>query len=125
MSSKPSFWQKIGLHDWFLSGEQSQEDAKAQPMTPDNVYKDILDKFKESVAQLSFGNRVVFFHEYIICFNPDDYRQFMDNKKGIFGLIVQESVKKFYELLRQYSGQGKTVAPSSSKWVFRFVSHPD
>jgi hypothetical protein len=67
----------------------------------------------------------VFYHEYIICFNPDDYREFMENKKGIFGLIVQDCVKKFYELLQAYRAKGKLVEPSSSKWVFRFASNPD
>jgi hypothetical protein len=77
------------------------------------------------VQQLSFANRVVFFHEYIIALNIDDYREFMEDKKGIFGLIVQESVKQFYEILKEYRTSGKTVMPSASKWVFRFVSHPD
>jgi len=49
----------------------------------------------------------------------------MDNKKGIFGIIVQESVKQFYATLKNYRAGGKTVEPSSSKWVFRFASHPD
>jgi hypothetical protein len=49
----------------------------------------------------------------------------MNNKQGIFGLIVNETVKKFYEQLKQYRAAGKTVVPSSSKWVFRLVSHPD
>jgi hypothetical protein len=89
------------------------------------VYKYILDKFQESITQLSFANRVVFYHEFIIGFNPEDYKDFMDNKKGIFGLIVQESIKRFYEILKDHRAKGKTVEPSSSKWVFRFVSHPD
>jgi len=47
----------------------------------------------------------------------------MDNKKGIFGLIVQESVKNFYEVLKSHRASGRRVEPSASKWVFRFVSH--
>ncbi|MGN6400613.1 MAG: hypothetical protein ACTHMD_09175 [Flavisolibacter sp.] len=124
MKSKPSFWQKIGMHEWFL--KKNEETAAAiQTITPNDVYKYIVEKFRESIGQLSFANRVVFYHEYIIGFNPDDYRDFMENKKGIFGLIVQESVKKFYETLKEYRSKGRTVEPSSSKWVFRFVSHPD
>ena len=94
-------------------------------LTPDDVYKYIAEKFNESIAQLSFANRIVFFHEYIICFSPDDYNRFMDNKRGIFGLIIQESVKQFYQILKSYRLQGKTVEPSGNKCVFRFVSHPD
>ena len=124
MKSKPSFWQKIGMHEWFLKKEEDRS-VTVQSITPDDIYKYLLEKFRESIAQLSFANRVVFYHEYIIGFNPDDYRDFMDNKKGIFGLIVQESVKKFYEMLKEHRSKGKTVEPSSSKWVFRFVSHPD
>lgn len=124
MKSKPSFWQKIGMHQWFL--KKNEETAAAmQTITPNDVYKYIVEKFRESISQLSFANRVVFYHEYIIGFNPDDYKDFMENKKGIFGLIVQESVKKFYETLKEYRSKGRTVEPSSSKWVFRFVSHPD
>jgi hypothetical protein len=125
MKSKKSLWQRMGLHDWFLKKEAMAVTRQIPTLTPDDVYKYIVQKFNESVAQLSFANRVVFFHEYIVCFNPEDYNQFMDNKRGIFGLIIQESVKQFYNTLKTYRLQGKTVAPSSNKWVFRFVSHPD
>ncbi|HEU4901831.1 MAG TPA: hypothetical protein VFT06_03540, partial [Flavisolibacter sp.] len=47
----------------------------------------------------------------------------MENKKGIFGIIVHESLKKFYSLLKEYRALGKTVEPSASRWIFRFVSH--
>ena len=125
MKTKTSFWQRIGLQDWFLKKENFENGKKVLTITPNDVYKYILEKFNESIGQLSFADRVVFYHEYIICFNPEDYKQFMDNKKGIFGLIVQESVKKFYAALKEFRDSGKTVEPSSSKWVFRFVSHPD
>lgn len=125
MKTKPSIWQQLGLHDWFLKKETTQQKEQIKILTPDDVYKYIVEKFNESISQLSFANRVVFFHEYIVCFNPDDYNEFMNNKKGIFGLIIQESVKHFYDALKMYRQQGKTVEPSSNKWVFRFVSHPD
>ena len=125
MKSKTTLWQRMGLHDWFLKKEATDITPQIPVLTPDDVYKYIVQKFNESIAQLSFANRIVFFHEYIICFNPDDYNQFMDNKRGIFGLIIQESVKQFYETLKTYRLQGKTVEASSNKWVFRFVSHPD
>lgn len=125
MSANTSFWQRMGLHDWFLKKE-AVATVKAPPtLTPDDVFKYIVEKFEESIAQLSFGNRVVFYHEYIICFNPEDYNEFMNNKKGIFGLIIHESVKKMYEILNEYRASGKTVEPASNKWVFRFVSHPE
>lgn len=125
MRSKTTFWQRIGLHDWFLKKEVTDVARQAVTLTPDDVYKYIVQKFNESITQLSFANRIVFFHEYIICFNPEDYNLFMDNKRGIFGLIIQESIKQFYETLKSYRLQGKTVEASSNKWVFRFVSHPD
>lgn len=125
MENNTSFWQKIGLHDWFLKKEATVVAEAIPTLTPNHVYQYIVEKFEESIAQLSFANRIVFFHEYIICFNPEDYSQFMANKKGIFGLIIQESVKQFYATLKEYRQQGKTVEPSSNKWVFRFVSHPD
>jgi hypothetical protein len=124
MKPKTNFWQRIGLQDWFLKKENTV--TKSAPViTPDNVYRYILQKFNESIGQLSFADRVVFFHEYIICFNAEDYRDFMDNKKGIFGIIVHESVKQFYTALKTLRAGNKNVEPSSSKWVFRFVSHPD
>jgi hypothetical protein len=123
MKAKPSFWQRIGLHDWFLKGTDTA--APAPSVTPNDLYKYIIQQFQQSVQQLSFANRIVFFHEYIIALNVEDYHDFMEDKKGIFGLIVQESVRQFYEILHGYRAAGKTVAPSASKWVFRFVSHPD
>ncbi|HEY0042416.1 MAG TPA: hypothetical protein VGB71_17205 [Flavisolibacter sp.] len=125
MKSKRSFWQRIGLHDFFLKKETDPVDYTPPSLTPDDVYTYIIDKFQESVRELSFANRVVFFHEYIICLNPDDYRLFMENRKGIFGIVVHESLKKIYGLLKEYRSLGRTVEPSSSRWIFRFVSAPD
>jgi hypothetical protein len=124
MASTPNFWQRIGIQDWFLTNE-STEKAKAKALTPDTVYSYIVDKFRDSIKDLSFADRVVFYHEFIISFNADDYKEFVADKQGIFGLIVQETVTKFYEILKEYRAAGKTVKPSGSKWVFRLVSHPD
>jgi hypothetical protein len=125
MNSKPSIWQRMGLHEWFLKKDAEAATAKTPAVTPNDVYRYIGQKFDESVGQLSFASRVVFFHEYIICFSAADYQDFMDSKKGIFGLIVQEAVRGFYEKLQAMRNEGKNVEPSASKWVFRFVSHPD
>ncbi|MEN0053323.1 MAG: hypothetical protein AAGC65_06625 [Mucilaginibacter sp.] len=127
MESKSTFWQKIGLQDWFLpNGKPANAAAeKIKALTPDDVYIYIIEKFKESIGQLSFADRVVFYHEFIISFNEEDYQEFINNRSGLFGIIVNESVKKFYELLREHQEVGKKVEPSSSKWVFRLVSHPD
>ncbi|MCW3091223.1 MAG: hypothetical protein JWP81_2292 [Ferruginibacter sp.] len=125
MSTKRTFWQRMGLHDWFLKSENMESVAEAKNLTPNMVYKYIVDKFDESVLQLSFAQRVVFYHEYIISFNPEEYQQFMHDKKGIFGIIIQESLKQFYANLKKYNQEGKTVEPAASKWVFRFASHPD
>lgn len=125
MTTKPSFWQRIGVQDWFLTNNSNQSSASLKHLTPKVVYTYIIEKFEQSMAELSFAERVVFYHEYIICFNVDDYREFMDNKKGILGLIAQESVKSFYDILNKKVEEGKKAEPSSNKWVFRFVSHPD
>lgn len=125
MKPKTSFWQRIGLHEWFLKKDPELTSTLPQALTPNELFHYILKKFDESIQQLSFSNRIVFYHEYIICFSPEDYKEFMENKKGIFGLIVQESVAKFYELLQAYREKGKMVQPSSSKWVFRFASNSD
>ncbi|MEJ7779788.1 MAG: hypothetical protein WKF68_09360 [Daejeonella sp.] len=124
MKPETNFWQRIGIQNWFLS-ETGITSSVPKTLTPNEVYKYIIEKFQESISALSFADRVVFYHEYIICFNPDDYKEFMDNKRGIFGLIVQETVKKFYEILTQSRTELRVVEPSSNKWVFRFVSHPD
>ena len=112
------------MQDWFLSDTGISSSAQ-KTLTPNEVYKYIIEKFNDSISALSFADRVVFYHEYIICFNPEDYKEFMENKRGIFGLIVQEAVKKFYEILSQSRTELRVVEPSSNKWVFRFVSHPD
>ena len=125
MAEKSTFWKKTGLQDWFLPTEKSKAKKAVKGLTPDEVYKYILDKFKESIGQLSFANRIVFYHEFIICFNEEDYKEFLEHKQGLFGIIVHESVNQFYELLKEYRKMGKTVEPSSSKWVFRLASHPD
>ncbi|MDB4925339.1 hypothetical protein [Mucilaginibacter sp.] len=125
MDSKTTIWQRMGIQDWFLTNENTSKSKNQQALTPDNVYNYVIAKFNDSIRELSFADRIVFYHEYIISFNPEDYQEFMNNKQGLFGLIVNETVKKFYELLKQYRLSGKTVMPSSSKWVFRLVSHPD
>ena len=123
MSTSQSFWQRIGVQNWFLKKEADSVETAA--LSPDIVYKYIVDKFRESIAELSFAGRVIFYHEYIICFSPPDYNKFMDNNKGIFGFIIKESVKSFYKILEQHKQHDKKITASSNKWVFRFVSHPD
>ncbi len=123
MKEKTSLWQRLGLQSWLFKDSAIEDDLPTP--TPDKVYRYITDKFEESIGELSFGNRIVFYHEYIICLNLDDYQAFMSTKQGLFGLIAQESVKSFYEQLATYRASGKTVEPSATKWVFRFVSHPD
>jgi len=123
MTTKPSFWQRTGVQSWFLKKETGFTETAS--MTPDLVYKYIIEKFRESIAELSFADRVIFYHEYIICFSPPDYNKFMDNNRGIFSLIIKESVKAFYNILQEHRQKGKKVTASANKWVFRFVSHPD
>ena len=125
MNNKTTFWQRMGFHDWFLKNEHRETVGEISSITPNKVYKYIVDKFDESVQQLSFAQRVVFYHEYIISFSTEDYEAFMHDKKGIFGIIIQESLKQFYAKLKQHRSQGRTVEPAANKWVFRFASHPD
>jgi len=125
MEYKPNFWQRIGIQDWFLTNEETEKTNLAPSLTPDAIYKYIVEKFRDSIGDLSFAGRIVFYHEFIISFNAEDYKEFNENKQGIIGLIIQECVKKFYEILKEYHDAGKTVEPSGSKWVFRVVSHPD
>jgi hypothetical protein len=125
MEPKSTFWQRIGLQDWFLTSENTNKANKQNSLTPEEVYKYLIQKFSESIKHLSFANRVVFYHEFIVIFSPDDYHEFMNSKQGIFGLIVHECVHRFYEILDEYRKKGKIVEPSSSKWVFRVVSNPD
>ena len=122
-TTKPTFWQRTGVQSWFLKKETSYTETAS--VTPDSVYKYIIEKFKESIAELSFADRIIFYHEYIICFSPPDYNKFMDNNRGIFSLIIKESVKAFYGILQEHRQKGKKVIASSNKWAFRFVSHPD
>ncbi len=125
MKTKNSFWQRMGFHEWFLKRDADAITVAAPTLKPDDVYNYLVQKFSESIKELSFAKRIVFYHEYIVCFNEEDYKEFTQNKKGMFGLIVQESVAEFYNVLNQYKQQEKVVEPSSNKWVFRFVSHPE
>ena len=125
MAEEQSFWQRIGFHEWFLKNDAPEAQNVISGIAPDEVYQYLIQKFQESIKTLSFADRIVFYHEYIICFNADDYKEFMENKKGLFGLIAHESVKEFHKILAEYKAKGKVVIASGNKWVFRFVSHPD
>jgi hypothetical protein len=125
MEQKTSFWQKIGLQDWFLTNDKNQKPIKIAKLTPNEVYKYIVERFAESISQLSFGNRIVFYHEFIVIFNTEDYNEFLINRQGILGIIVKECVDDFYDILKKHAAEGKKVEPSASKWVFRLVTHPD
>lgn len=122
-ATKPTFWQRTGMHQWFLKKEAGFTETAS--ITPDQVYRYIIEKFKDSIAELSFADRIIFYHEYIICFSQPDYNKFMDNNRGIFSLIIKESVKAFYTILQEHKQKGKKITASANKWAFRFVSHPD
>src|ERR1051325_6540031 len=110
MDTQKNFWQRIGVQDWFLKNPETRQ-PETPLLTPEEVYRYIVQKFGESVKQLSFADRIVFFHEYIICFNEEDYRQFMSNKAGLFGLIAHEAVKEFGNVLERYRNPGTTGVP--------------
>ncbi|RYY83814.1 MAG: hypothetical protein EOO15_20645 [Chitinophagaceae bacterium] len=124
MSEKPNFWQRLGLHDWFVNKPEAAPADTRAALTPETIFRYILQQFESSVRELSFANRVVFFHEYIVVFHPDDYAAFQEHRKGLLGMIAQESVAEFTRRLGEAAREGRTVAPAANKWVFRFVSHP-
>ena len=84
MDQKASLWQRLGIQDWFLTNEQTSAQKKQQSLTPDDVYNYVISKFNDSIRELSFADRVVFYHEYIISFNANDYTSFLNNRQGIF-----------------------------------------
>ena len=66
MDQKTSLWKRLGIQDWFLTNEQTTGKKKQQGLTPDDVYNYVMAKFNDSVRELSFADRIVFYHEYII-----------------------------------------------------------
>ncbi|RYY40461.1 MAG: hypothetical protein EOO08_04830 [Chitinophagaceae bacterium] len=124
MIEKPNFWQRLGLHDWFVNKPEAAPADTRAALTPDNIFRYLLQQFDTSARELSFANRVVFFHEYIVVLHPDDYAAFQEHRKGLFGMIAQESVAEFSRRLYEAQKEGRTVAPAANRWVFRFVSHP-
>ena len=124
MSEKPNFWQRLGLHDWFVNKPEAAPSGDRAALTPDTIYRYILQQFETSVRELSFAGRVVFYHEYIVVFHPGDYTAFQEHRKGLLGMIAQECVATFTRRLQEAQREGRTVLPAANKWVFRFVSHP-
>ncbi|GAB4092133.1 hypothetical protein [Flaviaesturariibacter terrae] len=124
MTEKPNFWQRLGLHDWFVNKPEAAPATERGALTPDTIFNYLVRQFESSIRELSFANRVVFYHEYIVVFHPDDYKMFQDSRKGLLGMIAQESVAEFTRRLQEAAAAGRTVVPAASKWVFRFVSHP-
>ncbi|TCJ12645.1 hypothetical protein EPD60_15375 [Flaviaesturariibacter flavus] len=124
MSDKPSFWQRLGLHDWFVNKPEAAVPERNTGLSPERIYQFIQAQFGESVRTLSFANRVVFYQEYIVVFHPDDYARFQQERKGLLGMIAQECVTEFTRVLQEAAQAGRTVMPAGARWVFRFVSHP-
>ncbi len=60
METKPNFWQRLGIQDWFLTNESQPVASAAPALTPEVIYKYIVEKFQESINELSFAGRVVF-----------------------------------------------------------------
>ncbi len=48
MSTNPTFWQRAGMHNWFLKKEAGITETAS--LTPDLVYKYIIEKFQESIC---------------------------------------------------------------------------
>ncbi|RYZ21780.1 MAG: hypothetical protein EOO16_11645 [Chitinophagaceae bacterium] len=124
MSEKPSFWQRLGLHDWFVNKPEAAVPDSQAGLSPERIYRFILAQFEDSVRTLSFASRVVFYQEYIVVFHPEDYAAFQQDRKGLLGMIAQECVGEFTRILREAAQSGRTVVPAGNRWVFRFVSHP-
>ena len=43
-----SFWDKIGLHDWFLKKGAVEETFVPTSLTPDEVYKYIVEEIRKT-----------------------------------------------------------------------------
>ena len=43
METKGNFWQRLGIQDWFLTNETSGINGKTAALTPDVVYKYIIN----------------------------------------------------------------------------------
>ena len=44
MKTKTSFWQRMGFHEWFLKREAGVSTQHVPPLTPDNIYKYIVQE---------------------------------------------------------------------------------
>ncbi len=86
------------------------------PVTNNDILKELSDCFDNSCRTESVGNSLVFNMYYMVILHPDVYEQRLPS----LPVVVKEAVKMFYKKLQEYKKNYEDLAPVSSHWQFRF-----
>lgn len=101
------------LKNWLIP---EGKEAPTNPVTNNDILKELSDCFDNSCRTESVGNSLVFNMYYMVILHPDVYEQRLPS----LPVVVKEAVKMFYKKLQEYKKNYEDLAPVSPHWQFRF-----
>lgn len=86
-------------------------------LTNQKIMDELVSHFKIKLKEECFGDRMVYHMAYTIIMDASDYA----DRMAVLGSIVEETVSKFYEHIRDKRSAYSKYAPLSNYWYFQFV----
>ncbi|GAA4470500.1 hypothetical protein GCM10023189_59190 [Nibrella saemangeumensis] len=93
-----------------------QSGGAANVVTNERILGELADCFKTSLLAESVGHSLLFNTSYFVILHPKTYEE----RLPALPVIVDEAVRRFYELLRKRKGPEDKIMPVASHWYFKF-----
>ncbi|GAA4397931.1 hypothetical protein GCM10023187_07910 [Nibrella viscosa] len=88
----------------------------ANVVTNERILAELADCFNTSLLAESVGHSLLFNTSYFVILHPKTYEE----RLPALPVIVDEAVRRFYDLLRARKGPDDKIMPVSSHWYFKF-----
>jgi hypothetical protein len=86
-------------------------------LTNKKIMKELVNHFKFKLEEESFGDQMLYPMSYTILMDAADYA----DRKDALGLIVKQTVAKYYEIIKDMQSEYSEYEPICNNWYFQFV----
>jgi len=87
------------------------------PLTNKKIMKELINHFKFKLEEESFGDQMLYPMSYTVLMDATDYAE----RKDALGLVVKQTVSKFYEIIKDMQSEYSEYEPICNSWYFQFV----
>lgn len=94
-----------------------EEESKVETLTNRVILNEIIKHFRIELQHNSFDDVVTFPMNFIVAMTEEDFDKF----KGYMPLIADQTIKKFYQIIKEEMGDSRSCANMATYWVINFI----